>query len=46
MAKQPMIPTGYNEEKDVIYRLISETARTEKLWTFKQIIALIKEESI
>lgn len=44
MAKEPKIPTGYQEEKDVKFQLVKRTIETKAKWTYDEIIAQLKCE--
>lgn len=45
MAKYPKLPTGYNPHMDVLFRLIRETIKYKKLFTYKEIENIITLES-
>lgn len=44
MAKIPLIPTGYQEAKDVKYQLVKRTIDTKTKWSYDEIIAQLKSE--
>lgn len=44
MAKQPQIPTGYNQELDVRFQMIDRTVKTKKKHTYQQIVEILKDE--
>lgn len=45
MAKEPVIPTGYNEQLDVKFQLVDLTVKNRRRYTFEEIIEYIKKEN-
>ncbi|MBU2998081.1 hypothetical protein KO500_16690 [Cellulophaga baltica] len=45
MVKNPVIPTGYNEDLDLKFKLIDLTVKTKKKYTFQEIEEHIKSEN-
>lgn len=43
MAAYPLIPTGYNEQYDLIYQIAKRTAETRNQYTYEEITNFIKE---
>lgn len=45
MAKEPRIPTGYNEQLDVKFRLIELTVKNKRRYTFEEVVEYIRQEN-
>jgi nuclear transport factor 2 (NTF2) superfamily protein len=44
MAANPILPTGYNSDLDVMFQLIDRTQKQEKIFTIEEIIEQLKDE--
>ncbi|EWH11470.1 hypothetical protein KLA_15775 [Cellulophaga geojensis KL-A] len=44
MSKTPVVPTGYDEDLDLKFKLIDLTIKTKKKYTFQEIEKYIKDE--
>ncbi|AEP36795.1 hypothetical protein [Taylorella asinigenitalis] len=44
MAKEPVIPTGYNEQFDVKFKLIELTVKNKRRYTYNEVIDCIRKE--
>ena len=45
MAKEPVIPTGYNEQLDVKFQLVDLTVKNKRRYTFEEVADYIKKEN-
>ncbi|PST83726.1 hypothetical protein C7T94_14500 [Pedobacter yulinensis] len=46
MASIPVLPTGYSEKKDLIFRAVQHTAETKELTTREELLQRLSEEGI
>lgn len=44
MAKIPKIPTGYNEDLDVMFQMVSLTIQNQRKYTIEEVVDLIKKK--
>lgn len=44
MAREPQIPTGYNDDLDIKYQLVKITVETKKKWTTDEIVSELKSQ--
>jgi len=44
MAKSPKIPTGYNEDLDVMFQMVFLTIQNQRKYTIEEVVDLIKKK--